>query len=91
MHESTCWLVLQEVPLFFRDELTSTLIFKLKYSLMLSLYAESKERKRERERRRERVEMAYCVLLSSISFHNRWKSTLALKCVVWRQFRIGLG
>ena len=53
MHESTCWLVLQEVPLFFRDELTSTLIFKLKYSLMLSLYAESRKRK---ERKREREE-----------------------------------
>ena len=50
MHESTCWLVLQEVPLFFRDELTSTLIFKLKYSLMLSLYAESRREKKERER-----------------------------------------
>ena len=66
MHESTCWLVLQEVPLFFRDELTSTLIFKLKYSLMLSLYAESRKRvergKKEREREKKKRESRNGVL-----------------------------
>ena len=62
MHESTCWLVLQEVPLFFRDELTSTLIFKLKYSLMLSLYAESRREKKEREREKKKRESRNGVL-----------------------------
>ena len=62
MHESTCWLVLQEVPLFFRDELTSTLIFKLKCSLMLSLYAESRREKKEREREKKKRESRNGVL-----------------------------
>ena len=65
MHESTCWLVLQEVPLFFRDELTSTLIFKLKYSLMLSLYAES--RKREKKKRESRNGVLRVAFLDFIS------------------------
>ena len=70
MHESTCWLVLQEVPLFFRDELTSTLIFKLKYSLMLSLYAESRkrvERKREKKKRESRNGVLRVAFLDFIS------------------------